>query len=105
MLHKLIRPVPAGLQVDHISRNRLDNRDDNLRSATPSQNSINRPGKRQGPRGVQKVSRNRWAATITVNRKVFRIGSYASEQEAAAAYDHQAMVLHGEFASLNGGQS
>jgi hypothetical protein len=104
-LHKVLRPVPAGFKTDHISRNRLDNRDENLRPATPSQNAINRPGKRQGPRGVRKVSRNCWAARITVSRKVIRLGYYATEEIAAAAYDRAAMTLHGEFASLNGGQS
>lgn len=36
-------PIPLGLTIDHINRDRLDNRIENLRLASNSQNRVNRP--------------------------------------------------------------
>ncbi|MAU10628.1 MAG: hypothetical protein CL607_17990 [Anaerolineaceae bacterium] len=41
-MHRLILKLALGIQVDHINRNRLDNRRENLRFATRSQNQANK---------------------------------------------------------------
>lgn len=55
-LHRLILDVPAGLCVDHINKNPLDNRKSNLRIITREQNSqnrkVNQNNKVSGVRGV-----------------------------------------------------
>jgi hypothetical protein len=96
--------------VDHKNSNRLDNRRDNLRTATHSQNVINRPTKRGlckylGVRRMidkrRKNSYNYIGALIRVNGKVKKLGAFKTEEEAALAYNEAAIRLHGEFARLN----
>lgn len=40
-MHKLLMSTPIGLYVDHINRNRIDNRRENLRIVTKQENRIN----------------------------------------------------------------
>jgi hypothetical protein len=42
LLHRVIMNAPSGLEVDHINRNRLDNRRENLRICTHKENSQNK---------------------------------------------------------------
>lgn len=87
--------------VDHINRNRFDNRIENLREATKSLNAANCPkykGTSSQYKGVSfKKSRNKYVANIS--RK--HIGLFTSEVEAAKAYDSRARELYGEFACTN----
>lgn len=85
---------PALMHVDHINRNRQDNRFFNLRLATKEQNRHNRPAK-----GYIKTG-NRWYARIRVDLKWVPLGSYATPEEAQAAYNRAARELYGEFACL-----
>ena len=41
-LHRLINNTPAGMETDHINRNKLDNRKSNLRTSTHKENMNNR---------------------------------------------------------------
>ena len=64
--------------LDHINRNRVDNQRENLRSATFSQNSLNKkmnkPAESSGVQGVSKeTGRNHWRASITVQNKKIRV--------------------------------
>ena len=92
-------------EVDHIDGNRLDNRKKNLRKATRMQNVQNTPKRRNcktNYKGVEKLSKgSRWRARITVEKQTINLGTYATEQEAAMAYDMAAMRYFGEFARLN----
>lgn len=55
-LHKLIMgEPPAGLWIDHIDGNKLNNRTQNLRFVTPSQSACNRPVGKNNPLGVKGV--------------------------------------------------
>lgn len=98
-LHRLLMNAPAGLLVDHINHDGLDNRRSNLRLATPGQNVAN-SGPRSGDyRGIF-VSHHRskpWRARIQTRH----IGYYATEWEAAEAYNEAALAEYGEFALLN----
>jgi hypothetical protein len=105
-LHREIMQAPKDLLVDHRNSNPLDNRRENLRLATHSQNTCNRQiynkkGSSQF-RGVQfRKDRGRWVGIIYHNKKLIWLGSFDSEIEAAKAYDEAAKKYHGEFARLN----
>ena len=91
---------PAG-QVDHIDTNRSNNRWDNLRTATPSQNQWNRGAQRNNTSGYRGVSydkaRRKWAAQIKVNGRLRKLGRFPTARKASAAYEAEAKRIHGEF--------
>lgn len=103
-MHRLLLPGVA--EVDHRNGDGLDNRRNNLRACTRSQNMANASYRRgvSGYRGVTRY-RRRWRAQITVNRKCHHVGTYDTPEEAARAYDARALEAFGEFASLNFPQS
>lgn len=98
---------PPGRVCDHVNGVGLDNRRCNLRWATPTQNGWNEHARRGGCsayKGVSRTGRSRvrpWIAQIRAGGTVRYIGSYATELEAALAYDQVARALRGEFANLN----
>lgn len=64
--------VPKGMQIDHINRDKLDNRRANLRIVSRSLNQINKVMKnnKTGYRGVMLDKRaNKWTAVVAFNRK------------------------------------
>lgn len=77
---------PSG-DIDHINRNKLDNRITNLRVVTRSINCHNIAGRSSsGFKGVSAASKGqRWEARIMINRKPIYLGLYATPEEAAAA--------------------
>jgi len=81
----------AGLEVDHINHDVLDNRRQNLRVVTPTQNKRwirSREGSSSAFVGVTWDSaRDRWRAQIQVAGRVLNLGRYATEVEAARARD------------------
>jgi len=106
-MHREIITPPYPLVVDHINHNGLDNRQANLRPATKSQNTINKPYKKKKGahskyRGVTwQKSINKWQAQIRIKGIQTKIGYYNDETTAAKAYDTKAIKYHGEFAVLN----
>jgi hypothetical protein len=105
-MHRELCPVPEGMFVDHINRNRLDNRKANLRPATHRQNVWNRTLNRKlgGTfyRGIRwDKSRKKWRVRLRVDGHLKSFGFYSDEVEAAKAYDRVARQHRGEFASLN----
>ena len=103
-MHRLMMEPPAGLVVDHIDGNGLNNRRSNLRVCTQAQNLRNRPGRAATSRfkGVSfDKRRHLWAACISDNDRTIHIGHFEDEIEAAFAYDLSAVALAGEFAYLN----
>lgn len=92
-------------QIDHINGNKLDNRKENLRFVTASQNQANSNPSYRGKskyKGVTWHTQNcNWFARIRVNYKEIYLGVFESEGDAAVAYDIAAARYFGSFAKLN----
>ena len=90
--------------VDHRSGDRRDNRRENLRACTATQNARNTRLKKSntsGAKGVSKASSGLWRARITVDRREITLGRFATVEAAARAYDDAATQYHGDFACTN----
>jgi len=74
--------------IDHIDGNKLNNKIDNLRDVTNSQNHQNRKIHRQGKLvGCSyNIQHKKWEAYIRYDGQRLRLGLHATEQEAHAAY-------------------
>lgn len=98
-LHQLL----SGKGSDHKDRNGLNNLEENLRPATPTQNQQNRSLREDNTSGFKGVSpsRNKWHVTICVNGVRCFLGRFSSKEDAARAYDQAASEHFGEFAVLN----
>jgi len=102
-MHVLVMGVRG---VDHANRNGLDNRRENLRPATGSQNQGNRrsvPGSSSRYKGVSwHKQRRKWRASIRPPGGPHRhLGLFADEEDAARVYDAAAREAFGSFACLN----
>lgn len=87
--------------IDHIDRDRTNNRPSNLRLANKSQNSANRDWKvgRSGFVGVAKLPDcERWTAKI--GRAQRYLGCFKTPEEAAQAYADAAREQYGEYANV-----
>lgn len=97
--------IPDGMHVDHVDRNKLNNRRSNLRLATCAQNRANRGVEGNNTSGFKGVCYhprcNRWTAAIKFNGKRMHLGFYDTPEQAALAYNEEAIKLFGEFAYLN----
>lgn len=104
LMHRTILGITdPKIHSDHKNCNSLDNRRENLRECTPSQNQANRKlhGRRTSKyRGVCRQD-SKWLAQISEKNVTKKLGFFAQETEAAKAYDKRAMEIHGEFARLN----
>lgn len=102
LLHRLLLPPPKGQTVDHIDRNPLNNRRDNLRIATYSQQNMNtrtRSDNTTGHRGVYwEKRRNCWRVCINLNGKQIHVGQFKDKQRAILAREAKAKELYGDFA-------
>lgn len=91
--------------IDHISGDGLDNRRENLRLATPTQNQQNKAKKKFLSSKFKGVAwhkdTGKWQSRITLNRKTIYLGIFGNEIDAARAYDKKAKELFGEFARPN----
>lgn len=95
--------IPSGMDVDHINRDKLDNRPDNLRLATTSQNRANITLQRNNSTGFKGVflDKGKFRAKIKSNGIQRFLGSYSTAEAAAAAYDSAALAAFGEYAMTN----
>lgn len=103
-VHRLLMAAPAGVLVDHINRNGLDNRRVNLRLCNQSQNKANRPAPANNTSGYKGVSKKRpgvWVARITVDYRSRHLGTFTDPWLAAQAYNTAALEAWGDFALLN----
>lgn len=89
---------PDGV-VDHVNGNPLDNRLANLRVGTQKENLYNRGPSRTNTTGYKGVSKitgyDLWRATIGGKH----VGTFKNPEDAAAAYQAEAKIRIGDFAS------
>ena len=110
LMHVAIMNTPKGMQTDHINGNKLDNRRENLRICTTAQNQFNsKPhsdniySKHKGVSFLKakKQAKNPWITMINIDGKPTFLGTFATEIEAAKAYNEASIKHHGKFAKLN----
>ena len=103
LMHRLILGIGDDSMVDHANGNGLDNRRDNLRIASHSQNAMNKrkAGGTSRFKGVLLSSAGTWQANIWINGRSVYLGRHRSEEAAALAYDRAALSSFGEFAKTN----
>ena len=104
MARSLVCP-DNGMEVDHINRNPLDNRRNNIRVCTRQENSRNRgipAHNTSGYKGVRWHNQaNKWMAVLGIDGKLVYFGFYTCIVKAAKAHDAAAREHFGEFACLN----
>lgn len=104
LMHREIMGAHISLHVDHINRDGLDNRRENLRICTAAQNNMNRRSYKNtsGFRGVTWSKRDKiFCAQIGHSRTKLHLGHFKNKIDAAIAYNKAAIELHGKFAILN----
>ena len=103
--HEVIGKPNGNLRIDHINRNKLDNRKSNLRFASDRNNSHNTMARTSNKLKIKGVYwdrvKQRYCTQITVNYKRIHIGSYKVLDDAIIAYNSKALKYFGAFAYLN----
>lgn len=104
-MHRQILSAPTDASVDHIDGNGLNNTRSNLRLVSQSQNNMNAKPRQKSTSRYKGVYWNdhhqKWSAHIQVDGKKTYIGRYATQREAALAYNEAAKRHFGEYARLN----
>ena len=101
LMHRVVMNVDGKkprMIVDHINGDRLDNRRENLRIVSGSQNLWNRNNKlnrrnTSGHRGISITKHGTYVAMLNVNRKHYRLGTFKTLEEAVAAYNAKKQQL------------
>lgn len=105
-VHRIIFLMNHGwlpLQIDHIDLNKSNNKIENLRAATISQNQWNRKIPLHNKSGIKGVSwckrEQKWRANIAFNKKYISLGYYKTLEEAAKKVQEKRAELHGKYAN------
>lgn len=97
--------IAGAAQTDHIDGNGLNNRRDNLRAASASQNGANRRVQVNNTSGYCGVywrkDGQKWCAKIEVEQRSIHLGYFTDKHDAARAYNAAATKNFGDFARLN----
>ena len=104
-MHVFIMGRIAGLKVDHIDGDELNNQRCNLRYCTHRENCrnakhrINCSSKYKGV--FWDVKMKKWRSCIRINGKSNHLGFFDNEEDAARAYRDASINYFGEFAKTN----
>ena len=107
LMHRLITNCPDNMVVDHIGgeETRSDNRKQNLRICTISQNNMNRKMTNRNTSGVVGVSwdknKKKWEATIRINKKQIHLGLFDNFEDAVATRKQAEEKYFGEYSYDN----
>jgi hypothetical protein len=101
MHHAVLRlrgvAVPPKHDVDHINRNKLDNRTENLRVVRHWLNGHNGSMHHDNASGYRGVCRDKrhggWVAQLTVRGIYHNLGRYPTPEAASAAYEEARRAL------------
>lgn len=96
---------PEGFEIDHEDRDGLNNKWNNLRLCTRSQNNANRKlnNNKHGFRGVHaytKASKTKYRAIVYADGNKYSKCGFETPEAAHEAYKHMAAKFHGEFAGF-----
>lgn len=106
LVHRLIYcwhygEIPNDYLIDHIDGDKSNNRIENLRIATKSQNQQNRKAYKNNKLGIKGVSWNhnhkKYHVHITINNKIISLGSHSTLEEAIQARKEGEKKYHPEF--------
>ena len=92
--HRWLMDAPAGVLVDHLNGNTLDNRRTNLRLATNVQNNLNIHGatgrSRSGIRGVSPYGKSgKYRARIGIGNRTVCLGTFRNIEDARRAFNEK----------------
>ena len=89
--------------LDHIDGDKLNNRIENLRVATVSQNAMNRKRYSNNTSGIKGVNwdknRSRWQGRVEIKSKLYTTSYFKDKEECAKAVRELRAKLHGDFAN------
>lgn len=93
---------PRGYEIDHINRDRSDNKIANLRICTRTQNNANMNLRNDNATGVRGVyfdkSREKYCVQVTANGKTKSLGRYGDLETARKVAETARNEIFGEFA-------
>jgi hypothetical protein len=97
MMHRLLTDAPKGMDVDHINRDKTDNRRSNLRivdRAANSRNQAARP-KASAYKGVYPAQsgNGRWVAIMKNRGRQKWVGTFDTQEEAAMAWNSAVLAV------------
>lgn len=110
VVHRLIYifhygDIPKNLQIDHINGIKWDNRIENLRLATISQNICNTKERINNKSGYKCIFwfkyKQKWGVNIKKDNKNYHVGYFDDIKDAIISYNKKALELYGEFAYIN----
>jgi hypothetical protein len=99
LMHREVASTPKGKTTDHKNHITLDNRKENLRVCSKSENACNL---KRTDKGIRKCGK-RWSARIRKDGKEYHLGMFDTKENASEAYANAAVKLHGEFACFSTG--
>jgi hypothetical protein len=106
-VHRLIYLLEHGYlpkEIDHINGDRQDNRLENLRDVTRSQNQFNKSMCKNNTSGTRGVSwhkkSNAWLVRVCANGKSKSIGYFKDLELAGLVADEARSIYHGNYAKI-----